>query len=192
MDNKISFRANLVSNNIVRKPVVEGFQKATKVWKDSSFVLTRGTVEDGMQNNIIATMKSPRIMDDNSSVLVFKDFAPDMSDEAITTKLVRGFRMLMEEVSMNQKKYFVEKELKRANAVALEHAKKAEVTGEKGLTSISHAYETLALRCSKKVDVLNAKIAGIEEQASKNLNEIVGDDAELQALSSAILPVKKS
>lgn len=180
MDNKISFKANLISNNVVNKNVVKAFKEATKAFSEDSLVLTKGCADDGLEGSIIATMQSAKNFTGESSSLIIKAFSPFMSEESITTKLVRGFKMMVEEATMNQKKYWIEKNRERASAVVEEQTKKAELTKEKGLDFISNAYYALAKRSSKKLAELDGQVASIENKTSKKMEKIASDDKELQ------------
>ena len=186
MDNKISFKANLVSNGLVNKNVVKGFEKATKAFAEDSFVLEKGDVAEGMQGYIIANLKSNKDFNNNATCFVFKNPTSDVSDEAITTKIVRGFKVLIEEAMMNQKKYWIEKQVNRASVIAEEQLNKSKITGEKGLTKISEAYKALAERSLKKAQELRGKFTAIEKQASKNMDEIAGDDNDVKSLTKVI------
>ena len=187
MDNKISFKANLISNGVVNKKVVASFEKATKAFAEDIFVLEKGDVAEGMSGYVIGHLKSNKNFNGSSTCFVFKTPASDVSDEAVSTKLVRGFKVLIEEAMMYQKKYWVEKQMDRAAAIANEQTKKAEITAVKGLTKISEAYKALAERSLKKAEELRGKFTAIEEQAGKKMSEIAGDDAEVQTLSHVIL-----
>ena len=105
MDNNISFKANLITNGTVRKGVCHAFEKATKSFPEETFVLSKGDKAEGMQGYIIANLKSNKTITNSSTSFVFKEPAPDVTDETITTKLVKGFRVLIEEAMMNQRKY---------------------------------------------------------------------------------------
>lgn len=186
MDNKISFKANLISNGVVNKKVVAAFEKATKAFPNDSVILTKGCVDDGLEGCIIATMQSAKNFAEDSTALIIKP-SGILSDDKISTKLVKGFKMMLEEASMNQKKYWVEKEMERASALVNEQTKKSSTTSEKGFLSISNAYKKLAERSAQKVDDLRGKIGLIEKKFAGKLTQIAGDDKDLQSFSVNIL-----
>lgn len=187
MDNKISFKANLVSNGLVHNNVGKIFEKATTAFPEETFTLTKGDAAEGMQGYIIANLKTNKAITGEPTCFVFKNPTPDTSDENIATKLVRGFKVLIEEAMMNQKKYWLEKQIQRADIIRAEQSQKAEITAKKGLTKISHAYESLAERSAQKVEDLRGKQTIITNQFGKKMSEIAGDDNEVQTLAKVIL-----
>ena len=189
MDNNISFKANLITNGTVRKGVCHAFEKATKSFPEETFVLTKGSKAEGMQGYIIADLKSNKTITNSSTSFVFKAPAPDVTDEAVANKLVKGFRVLIEEAMMNQRKYWVEKQMDRTSAIGKEQMQKAEITGNKGLTKISNAYKALAERSFKKADDLQGKFTTIKANSSEKMTEIAGDDKDVQSLINVILNV---
>jgi len=116
--------------------------------------------------------------------VVLQDFTQNVTDRKIATKLVRGFRYLMEEISMNQKKYWIDKDIQRASNVKNEFLRRADITGKKGMHKISSAYETLAVRNEGKIQELSGKIDKIHAETNKRLDVIIGDDKDFQALRS--------
>lgn len=187
MDNKISFKANLITNGIVNKNVAKAFAKETKSYPVDSFILTKGDAADGLQGYTIANLISGKAVDSTPTSFIFKNIAPDTNDEAITTKLVRGFKVLIEEAIMNQKKFWIEQEVNRASIIGDEQLKKSEITAKKGLKQISDAYKYLSESSYRKANRLNEKYIYVKDYIGKKMTEIAGDDKDVQALTKIIL-----